>query len=224
MLSITSDMENYLGIIKMIAEQFGSHCEVVLHDLTGDYEHTIVAIENAHVTGRSIGGCGSNLGLQVLSGNESASGTHCYYTRLPNGHMLKSSTCYLKNKAGEVIGAICVNLDVTDILQIPEILNDYGLTMQQKPQNEQVHEVFAENVTELLESLINECQSMVGKDPQYMTKQEKISAIAFLDSRGAFLITKAGDRISKYLEISKNTMYAYLDIARTEKREKASNG
>jgi len=35
----------------------------------------------------------------------------------------------------------------------------------------------------------------------------------YLDSRGAFLIKKAGDKISKFYDISKYTLYNYLGSA-----------
>ena len=44
-----------------------------------------------------------------------------------------------------------------------------------------------------------------------MTKEDKIRAIQFLNKSGAFLITKSGDKISKYYGISKYTLYSYID-------------
>jgi len=44
-----------------------------------------------------------------------------------------------------------------------------------------------------------------------MTKEDKIRAIQFLSKNGAFLITKSGDKISKYYGISKYTLYSYID-------------
>ena len=53
-----------------IALQFGSNCEVVVHDLQSkDPAHTIVAIENGHITGRSIGDGPSNVVLKALHSN-----------------------------------------------------------------------------------------------------------------------------------------------------------
>ena len=49
-----------------LASHFGPTCEVVFHDLTRDYDHTIVAIANGHVTNRKIGGPGTNAGLKAL--------------------------------------------------------------------------------------------------------------------------------------------------------------
>lgn len=55
-------------LLTLVELHFGTKCEVVLHDLTKDYNHTIVDIRNGDITHRSIGGCGSNLGLEVLRG------------------------------------------------------------------------------------------------------------------------------------------------------------
>ena len=45
-----------------------------------------------------------------------------------------------------------------------------------------------------------------------MTKEDKIRAIRYLNDAGAFLITKSGDRVSKFFGISKYTLYSYVDI------------
>ena len=49
-----------------------------------------------------------------------------------------------------------------------------------------------------------------------MTKAEKLEVVRFLDRRGAFLITKSGDRVCEFLNISKFTLYNYLDAVRSE--------
>ena len=50
------DLDFYKRLAKALAAEFGENCEVLVHDLTGgDPEHTIVAIENGHVS-RSPGG------------------------------------------------------------------------------------------------------------------------------------------------------------------------
>ena len=43
-------------------------------------------------------------------------------------------------------------------------------------------------------------------------KDEKVTAIRFLNDAGAFLITKSGDKISRYFGISKFTLYNYIDV------------
>ena len=66
-------------------------------------------------------------------------------------------------------------------------------------------------MTELLQELIEESTRQVGKPVPLMTRDDKIRAIKFLNDHGALLITKAGDKISKYFGISKYTLYSYID-------------
>ena len=51
-----------------IAAQFGSGCEVVVHDLSRHPDHSIVAIFNGHVTGRKVGDGASHVVLEQLLG------------------------------------------------------------------------------------------------------------------------------------------------------------
>ena len=48
-----------------------------------------------------------------------------------------------------------------------------------------------------------------------MDKNEKIRAIRFLNENGAFLITKSGPKVCQVFNISKYTLYSYLDEAKS---------
>ena len=51
-----------------LAQQFGSDCEIVIHDLkTQDLEHSIVYLENGHITNRKLGDGPSNVCLLYTS-------------------------------------------------------------------------------------------------------------------------------------------------------------
>ena len=52
----TKRLESLKQIAAGIAAQFGDKCEVVIHDVSSSHpEHTIVHIENGHVSGRKVG-------------------------------------------------------------------------------------------------------------------------------------------------------------------------
>ena len=55
-----------------------------------------------------------------------------------------------------------------------------------------------------------------------MSREDKIEFLNYLDERGAFLISKANEKIGSYLGISKFTLYHYLDIARNENKEETT--
>ena len=53
-----AQLDFYKRLARALALQFGSGCEVVVHDLeAADPSHSIVAIENGHVTGRRLATC-----------------------------------------------------------------------------------------------------------------------------------------------------------------------
>ena len=65
-----------------------------------------------------------------------------------------------------------------------------------------------------MEELIDQSVSLVGKPVALMSKEDKIQAIRFLNQSGAFLITKSGDKIAKFFNISKYTLYSYMDAGK----------
>lgn len=213
-------MDFYKRLMKMLAMEFGNNCEVVLHDLSLDYDHTIVEIMNNHITGRSIGECGSNLGLEVLRGTVKDGDRYSYITYTRDGKILRSSTVYIKDDEGKVIGALCINLDITESIKFEGFLkkvNQYSIA-------DGSQEVFVNNVNDLLDYLLQEAEKFVEKPLQKMTKDDKIKFLKYLDEKGAFMISKSGERVCKHLGVSKFTLYNYLDLIRKNgKREETED-
>ena len=56
-----------IQIARGLAAQFGADCEILIHDLlSADPEHTIVHVENGHVTDRKVGGGPSKIALSAM--------------------------------------------------------------------------------------------------------------------------------------------------------------
>jgi predicted transcriptional regulator YheO len=199
-------MQFFKSLLKMLASQWGENCEIVLHDWSQGYDKTIVAIENGHITGRKVGDCGSNLGLEVMRGTVQDGDRYNYVTQTENGKTLKSSTMYIKNDSGKAIGALCINVDISNLIIAQRALADLVV-----PEKNEVSEYFASNVNDLLGFLIKESIKKVGKPVNNMTKEDKMEMLRFLDEKGAFLISKSGVKICKVMDISKYTLYSYLD-------------
>lgn len=215
MKHINENMELITQFMELLQKQFGFNCEIVLHDFTKDYNHTIVDIRNGHITGRAIGGCGTNLGLEVINGTTDGSSKFNYITYTKGGKILRSSSLYFKNDAGELIGALCINLDITDSVKYENYLrmtNGYDLS------NEPVHEFFVSDVQQLLDELIRQALKISGKEISDMTREDKIAFIEFLNKKGALGISKSSERICELLEISKYTFYNYLDFAKKNEK------
>lgn len=197
---------------KGLAGQFGQNCEVVIHDLRGkDLEHSIIAIENGHVTGRSIGDGPSHIVLESLKEDPGMLQDRIsYLTRTSDGRVLKSTTLFIRDDEDRVIGLLGINYDISMLVSLEGSLRDF--TGQDRFSSEP--EAISRNVADLLDELLEHSVSLVGKPTALMSKDDKIRAIRFLDDNGAFLITKSGPKVCQYFGISTYTLYSYLDEIR----------
>lgn len=211
MRSLSEEKEFWTQLVDMLEQQFGVTTEIVLHDLTKDYENTIIDIRNGYITGRKIGGSGSNLGLEVLAGTVQDGNRFNYITQMKNNRLLRSSSLYIKDDNGKVIGSLCINTDITDSVKFETYLREHN-RYSVDTLTEEDPEVFTADVNQLLEYLLQKGQAQVGKPAAVMSKEEKLQFLKYLNDKGAFLITRSGDRVQELLGISKNTMYTYLDM------------
>ena len=198
-----------------IARQFGNNCEVVVHDLSGeDSEHSVVVIENGHVTGRRLGDGPSHVVWEALKADpKNLQDRLAYLTRTEDGTILKSSTIFIRDDQDKVTGIFAINYDITMMKAMEETLSMFTGTEEtaQEPQT------ITHNVNDLLDELIKQSAQLVGKPVALMTKDDKVKAIRFLNESGAFLITKAGQRVCNFFGISKYTLYSYIDESKSDK-------
>lgn len=196
--------------IALIEKQFGNKCEVVFSVLE-EGRLRIKDIRNGHVTGRREGDDGDTGGLEVVSGSVVNGDCFNYITTIRDGRILRSSTIYIHDDEGKVCAAVSVNLDITDTMRMEGFLRQYN---QFERGNNSQDDISAFDVNGLLDHLIENGQQKIGKSAEEMSKSEKVEFIHFLDERGAFLITKSGERVCELLEISKFTFYSYLEKSR----------
>jgi predicted transcriptional regulator YheO len=195
----------------MVSETFGSNCEVVLHDFS-NMQNSIVEIANGHVTGRSIGSPLPEHSLKTISEGRVEDVIN-YTGKSAEGRVLKSSTTFIKDNQGKVVGCFCINFDMTELVVAQKVLNDIMNvatdTNENAPQKATINDVLTEIVASTIES--------VGKPVAYLTKEEKVQIVDNLDNQGAFLIKGAIDYVAKVLCVSRYTIYNYLDEIRVEK-------
>lgn len=224
MKNLNDEGQLFEQLMNMLSQQFGPTCEIVLHDLTKPYDSTIIDIRNNH-SGRKVGDSGSNLGLEVLKGTKGAGDRYNYVTMTKDQKVYRSSSMYIRNDEGKVIGALCINLDITDSLRMESFLKQYNGYSPDQIQDgeEESMEYFANNVQDLLQHLVQQAQQKIGKPVAIMNKNEKIQFLHWLDERGAFLISKSSEYVCELLCISKYTFYKYLEIAHEQDKNSADS-
>lgn len=205
----------YRPILRVLATAAGPTVEVVLHNLDGtdvDLGHTIMAIENGHVTGRAVGGPSTSLGLDVLKdrrGNHDAFGYTGYTS---DGRELRCSSVYFHNRAGDIIASLCVNVDLSPLLMARKTLD--ALLPSAVPADAP-KEHFGADLVSVMDSMITEAIREIGRPLESMTRDDKITVLQRLDQRGATQMRKSVEAIAKRLGISRVTAYSYLEEART---------
>lgn len=200
-------------VMRAIATAVGPHCEVVLHDLSSrdvDLRHTIRAIENPQVTGRSVGGPSTNLGMEVLRDEAADHNAFGYRGQTEDGRQLHCSSVYYRNAAGHVIGALCVNVDLTPLQHAQALIG----TLLPAASGARAKETHAPDISTVLDSLFESAVDAVGRPVPLMDRADRMEVLAMLDQQGAFEIRRSVETVSRRLGISKVTAYAYLDELR----------
>lgn len=217
-MTLSQKLELLKQIAHGFAVQFGSSCEIVIHDLRKkDLENSIVYIENGHITNRSLGDGPSRVVLGTMTKNPARIQDRLsYLTKTDDGRILKSSTMYIREDDNSIAYILSLNYDITSLLTAESAIQSLICTetpKEQEPEDNQPQKI-THNVNELLDTLIEQALSLVGKPVALMNKDDKVAVVQYLNNAGAFLITKSGDKTASILGISKFTLYSYMDAGK----------
>ena len=208
-----STLERLKVIAHGLAIQFGPSCEVLIHDLQGDLDTSLVYIENGTITNRHVGDGPSHVVLDVLNYDDGSEGRFGYLTKTKDGRILKSSTMYIRDDNGNIDYLLGINQDITEFVMMHRSLE--SLIGIGQAENGTVEKITT-SVSELLDDLLLEAERLVGKPGPLMNKVERLKAISYLNEKGAFLISKSSEKIAEYFIISKFTLYSDLNTVKEE--------
>ncbi len=210
----------YIPLVEYIGKVFGENCEVILHDLS-DVEHSIIAIENGHLTNRQVGGHITDFGLKVVYDPKYRQKAYAvnYPGTTPDGNTkTKSSTFFIRDDSGTIIGLFCINIDITNLIKANQTIaklisfddSESSLMTCEDEEQHATQETFSTSIDEILRSSIDRVLSEVKVPPQRMTANEKINVVQQLHSYGIFALKGAVSMVAKGLDISEQSVYRYL--------------
>ena len=204
-------LEEYRKVARFMSKCYGENVEVVLHDLR-DVSCSSIEIYNNHVSGREIGSPMSEFGLKILK--ERLYDDKEFITNskgVVGGKILRSSTFFIKKIVGNIIGMICVNVDVSSYLNIAyqmESMANFGLNL--KDEKEVVTEVdFPNSIKEMINKALLEI--LKGRVSwKEIEGEEKLNVIKKLHQKGIFDLRGGVLEVSEALNVSESTIYRYL--------------
>lgn len=211
--SIHPILKSMIPLVEGIASTFGKNCEVILHDIRNP-QSSIIAIANGHVTGRTVGSPMSEYGLATLRKGQFDKPIVNYRKKTKDGKLLKSTSLFIKDEKGKLIGFLCINYDISELTIAKNIINEITNIVDDADFTEDDEESYGSTVNEMLSSIVNKTLESVGKPVAFISKEEKVSIVQMLDEKGVFLIKGAVDYVAKVLCVSRYTVYNYLDEIR----------
>lgn len=218
-------VENYKQIAEFLHHCFLDNCEIVIHDFT-DINNSIVAIYNGEISSRGVGAPVTDFALEIIKNKRYKEQNYiANYTTVTNkGKKLRSATFFIKNEEDELLGLLCINIDVSLYEETAKVLSRLikGPTTQQltsldeEEEQEMAYgiqvkegiETFSASVDEMVDTVIY--KATTGMPVERLHSDEKMELVRILNEKGIFMLKGGVATAAKALAISEATVYRYL--------------
>lgn len=211
------NLETALQLVEGLSSMLGSRYEVALHDLR-HMERSIVAI-HGNITNRSVGGPATNYLLQLLKkyGDEAPNSIN-YRNVMPDGRVLRSSTFFIRDEEGHIIGSLCINQDLTDFVVAAKLCQELTSFQELPDEKEHAEEIFAQDIKDVMKAMVGTELEFLQKPVAYMQKEDKLALVQNMEEKGIFDVKGAVEYVAERLGVSNYTVYNYLKEIRSAKR------
>src|SRR5258708_39592810 len=108
-----------------------------------------------------------------------------------------------------VVGAFCINFDVDDLLKSKIFVEEF--VFMDEAENLKEEKEIVDSVWDVVTNLIQYAVEEYPIPVNEMTKLDKLKIVSFLNEKGLFLIKGAIDELAASLNVSRVTIYGYLD-------------
>lgn len=198
---------SYAPLADFIARMNGDHCEVLIHDVR-DPEHSILYVTQPSLTNRHRGNGMTEYAVEMIRSKR--------YLREPfvvnyvggtEERLFRSSTFFIR-EGEELAGLLCVNVDVSNIVDgIDSLLKALILDPSQMMQKQEIFH-FGSSVEDRIEAIFQ--RFLNARSIDEMTTNEKRQLVHELRRDGVFEVKGKVSEIAKRLDVSEKTIYRYL--------------
>lgn len=192
-------LASYINISKSLEKLFYPYLEVIIHDLQ---LQKIIHIGN-NLSNRKIGDDSILNEINFEKCNEIIGP----YEKINyDGKILKSISVVVED--GKERYLMCLNFDCSILLNIKNIV-DIFLNKNTYDSNAAV--LFKDDWQEKINIYLTQTLGKIAKTVDHLSKEDKRQIIYDLDKKGAFLAKNSKEYVAKILNISRATVYNYLN-------------
>lgn len=204
-------LEYYRPMVKFIADMCGPSCEVVLHNIKTP-ERSVIAIENGYLSGRGVGSPLTEFAKKTIeSGTDQKIDYMVNYNGSSKGRNFLSSTYFIKNSSGTLIGMLCINKDLSVISELQNVIDRLQQQYNLFNPTSSVKEHLDTPVNQLLHGLIQDTINASGFESAHMKINEKVQIVHALKDKGILSMKGAISETARQLDVSEPTIYRYLN-------------
>jgi len=205
-----SKLKSYVHLVNFIADFLGPSYEVVLHDVR-NINNSIIAIKNGHISGRKVGGPLADLSFKHIKENRNSDKKYLLlYGKTKDGRQLKTSTYFIRDERGNIIGLLGINTDISDFLNLKKRMESFidygGINIIEDREEER----FESTIEDIMDSIIDEVITESIIPPEQMDHINRIEITRKLNLKGVFLIKGSVGNVAEKLKTSEATMYRYI--------------
>ncbi|MGM9454023.1 helix-turn-helix transcriptional regulator [Legionella bozemanae] len=200
-------IKNFLPTAEAIQRLLYPYAEVIVHDVT---QNKIAAIYNPF-SKRRVGDPSllEQDGLQLLNDYVGP-----YEKTNWNGNKIKSVSSMIRDENHNVVGMLCINLDVSVMEKFNEFLQQFLQCAQFIAKPEPLFkDDWQERINTYIHHYLNEHQLLLDS----LNRKEKKALIDHLYAIGTFSGKNAAHYIAQILNVSRATIYNYLHQSSGEK-------
>lgn len=194
--------KQYEPLIQAIVELFHPFVEAAVHDLE---QGKLVAIYH-NISQRKVGDPSPLKELKVDTKDFPAYFTP-YYKQNWDGRPLKCTSITMRNKTGDPVGLICLNIDTSFFQDGYNLLENF---LKTKSEAENPIEIFGSQCEEQAISVIQQYLDEKHLSLNHLNRDQKKDLVQQLYRKGIFNFKNAAPFIAKKLNTSRASVYNYI--------------
>lgn len=222
-------LRQYTQLTEFLGRVLGPDYEVAFHDLTNK-DRSLVAIANNNISDRDIGAPLTNVALKILADHSYQNSDYRvhYHGKTVHGKPLRSSTLFIKDEQGELVGLLCINFDDHRYQELsekilglchPDTFVETNFAYDKAllaPAESEIAETFPHTAEGTASEAVSEVLRQKGLTAQRLTLEERMDVIRQLDAQGIFLLKGAVKDVAQCLSCSPASVYRYLTNLRRD--------
>lgn len=191
-------------LVRDIHRILGGNCEVVLHDFRVP-SASVIEIAGK-LTDRDVGAPVNETNNWLISHGQDIRQKAESFIRTPRGRILKNSTTLFRSRDGKAFGALCINIDMTDILAAAKTMTALAGIDDLTPEQAIVNN----DISYVVQTVLTTEQTRTGRRLDFATRDDRLHIFRVLQEHGVFKLQRAVPRIAEHFGISRATIYSYL--------------